>query len=407
MRTRRGRGADARPAPPPGPERRRGEPRNRAPGVHAADREHQLREHRNPQDAVGQPRSQAHQACPSRQPAERVVVHRTQPAAVLAVQHLRPVLRHVDPGGAVARARLAAQAQVEGSTHLVGVHAMGHQRAVGHLLQHAGAATRRVLLVVRGQVGRAHEPAVGGRVGAALAHPDAAVHCGGEVAGVVREREPVPCRDRSRCRSAQVRVQRPRSHHDARVEHVGRVQQILEGREQVDRRGRVHQRQQLAACPAVAVLAGHRPAVRRDQPARVERERPQAPSCRGLVRERDVQPQVHAPITEVPVCQTVHPAGGHQGLELAQVGPEPLGRHGRVLEPGPRGIARGSPAREPSAIRSDPPHRGGLGPRREDARGASPGVGHQSRGAREGLVERVPADLDHQPARTLRQVRYR
>src|SRR5690606_41253659 len=96
---------------------------------------------------------------------------------------------HVDACGAVRGARLAAQAQVERLGHLGGGPAARDERAVGHLLEHAGTPARRVLLVPGRKVGGAHEPARGGVVRATLTDPDAPVHGRREVAVVVREGE--------------------------------------------------------------------------------------------------------------------------------------------------------------------------------------------------------------------------
>ncbi len=109
------------------------------------------------------------------------------------------------------------------------------------------------------------KPSSGRGVRTALAHPDAAVHGSGEIAVVVAEGEPLAAPQRGGERPAQVGVQRSRTHHDARVEHVGRVEEVLDRTEQRDHLRRVHRREQLAAGPAVAVLAGQRAAVRDDQ----------------------------------------------------------------------------------------------------------------------------------------------
>ena len=64
---------------------------------------------------------------------------------------------------------------------------VGDQRAVGEFLQHPRPPAGDVLLVPGGQVGRAHETAGRGGVGAALADADAAVHGLGEIPVVVGE----------------------------------------------------------------------------------------------------------------------------------------------------------------------------------------------------------------------------
>ena len=325
-----------------------------------ADAEHRVGQRGETGDAGDQPR-------PAGQPAERVVRHRPQLPAICTVQHLGLVLSHVDARGAVRRARLAGQAQVEGVVHLGRGPAAGDERAVRHLLQHPRAPAGGVLLVLRRQVRRAHEPAGRGAVRPALADADAAVQRGRQVAGVVREREAVTVgQQRAGPRAAQVGVQRARADEHAGVEQVARVEEVLERAEQVDRLRRVHDREQLGAGATVAVLPGQRAAVRRDERRGVGHERAQ----RGAgALQRDVEAQVDAPVAEVPVREPVHPVRRHERLELAQVRAQPLGRHRRVLEPGPRLLARRRPPAEAGAVLADPPHRGGLRTGREEADG--------------------------------------
>ena len=275
------------------------------------------------------------------------------------------------------------------------------ERAVRHLLQHARPAPRRVLLVLGREVRRAHEAAGRGGVGAALADTHAPVHGRGQVTGVVREREAGRRGQRARRGAAQVGVELPRPDQDTRVEQVLRVEQRLERSEHLDRARRVHDGQQLGACAAVAVLAGQRAAVRGDELGRVLHERAQR---RARAFERDVEPQVHAAVAEVPVGQPVDPVPGHQHLELAQVAAELGRRHGRVLEAGPGLLARGRAAAEPGAVLADPPHRGGLRAGREQRDRVRAGVGGQVTGPLERLVERLAADLDHEPSGARRQV---
>jgi GNAT superfamily N-acetyltransferase len=96
------------------------------------------------------------------------------------VPELRFHRRHVDLDRAVARAPLAGQAEVESVLDLIRLPAVGDDLALEHLEQQPGAATRRVLLLTRDHVARAHH---GRGIGdAALAYPDAAQRVMGEVA---------------------------------------------------------------------------------------------------------------------------------------------------------------------------------------------------------------------------------
>ena len=108
------------------------------------------------------------------------------------------------------------------------------QRAVRELLQHPGAAAGGVLLVPGGQEGRAHHPPAAGGVGAALADADAAVHRHRQVAVVVGIGEAEPGAQRAGLRHPQVRVDRPRVDHHARIEQVARVEHRLDRGHGVD-----------------------------------------------------------------------------------------------------------------------------------------------------------------------------
>ena len=102
------------------------------------------------------------------------------------------------------------------------------------------------------------------------------------------------------------------------------------------RRGRIHQRQQLAARPTVAVLARHRAAVRRDELRRVQQERAEHAGAVGSI-EREVDPDVHAAVAEVPVRHAGHAVGRPSA---------PRTRAGR------RRACRPAPRRPPSRSRS-------------------------------------------------------
>src|SRR5690606_9468460 len=308
-----------------------------------------------------------------------------QPAAVAAVGDLGLVRGHVDAGRAVGAARLAGQAQVERLLDLGGVPA-AHERAVGELLQHAGAAAGGVLLVPGREVGRAHEAAGGGGVGAALADADAPVHRGGEVAAVVREREAAGHhRERAGVRAAQVLRDTAGAHDHTRVEPVLGVEEALDLLHQTDRLGRVDVGQQLAACAAVAVLARERAAVAGDQRGGVVHEVPEHRAAARPV-ERQVDPHVDAAVAEVPVGQAGDAVAVEQRVEVAQVGTEPLGRHGGVLPAGPRlRPGRRAPG-QAGAVGPDLPDPAGLGTGGQDADRAGAGVGRERLGVGERLL---------------------
>ncbi len=256
--------------PPEGPQRQRGQRPARV-GAHRPQRG--PAERADPGGQPGRERERRGQPQPLRQPAEGVVRARADPAGVRAVQHLGLVGGHVGAGRAVAGARLAAQAEVQRPVHL-GCGPAAVDPAGEHLLQRAGPAAGGVLLLPGGQVGGAHEPALAAQVGAAGADAGAAVQRGGDVAAVGGEGEPVGGHHGQGARAAQVGVQRGGPDDDAGVHPVVRVQQALEPGHRRQRAGRVHGVQQLRAGPAVAVLAGQRPAVAGGQLRRPLQEPP-------------------------------------------------------------------------------------------------------------------------------------
>ena len=103
-------------------------------------------------------------------------------------------------------------------------------------------------------------PPAAGRVRAALADADAAVHRGGEIAAVVRVGQAEPLRGIGRAaRDPQVRVDARGGDDDAGVEHAVRVEDPLTAPNVASAAGEYMYRQQLAAGAAVAVLAGREP----------------------------------------------------------------------------------------------------------------------------------------------------
>jgi len=59
--------------------------------------------------------------------------------------------------------------------------------------------------------------------------------------------------------------------------------------------------------------------------------------CGSIKYEAEVDPHVHAAVAEVPVRHAVEAVLAQQLVEVAQPGPEVLGRHGGVL---PAGVGR-------------------------------------------------------------------
>ena len=210
-------------------------------------------EHWGGADGVDQPAEpqRRDEATPARQPTQCVVVAGAEPPLVRLVGHAGFVGGHVDPGGAIPRAALAAEAQVKRGVHLGGAPAARDQRAVDHLLQHPRAAARRVLLVAGGLVAGAHHATARGVVGDALADAAALVD-GPDELGVGRLERGSADGDH-----AEVAIDGCRVDEDTGVQQVLRVEQLLDLPEQPDGLGRVHARQQLGAGAAVAVLAGH------------------------------------------------------------------------------------------------------------------------------------------------------
>ena len=156
--------------------------------------------------------------------------------------------------------------------------------------------------------------------------------------------------------------------------------------------------------PAVAVLAGERPAVPGHQPGRVGHEVAHDPLAAGLA-QREVEPQVQAPVAEVPVRQPGEPVLPHELLELAQV-PAQFARRNRGVLPARVGrlAVRRAPG-EPGAILPDPPQHG-RPPRVGDeqrAGRAGPGVRQRAPGQGLGFGGRARGELGEQPSRARRQ----
>ena len=280
-------------------------------------------------------------------------------------------------------------------------HGAGHQ-----FLEHSRPGPGGVLLVPGRKIGRAHDAAGGGQVGAAFADPGAAANGVTEVAVVLAVPEAEPGVVGVAPGRAQVRVQRPRAHDDTGVQHVVGVEDSLDRAERGDRGLGVHGRQQFAAGAAVAVLAGHRPAVGRRQLGRGLQEIAERAGAAGRA-EVEVDPDVHAAVAEVPVRQPVQLVLAQQRSELTQVGAETLGRHGRVL---PAGVIRAAASRAGDQARSvlpDPPQRRGLALVAGDDVRRRAGHGDKLARSRIQLGLAVAGKLDHQQPAARRQVGHR
>lgn len=131
-------------------------------------------------------------------------VGRTRSPVLLVVvgEGLGLVRRHVDVDGAVHLAPLAREAQVERLLDALVPPTVGDDVGFEHLEQDARPPPRRVPLVLRGHVARAHGAAL---AAAAEAHTDASQRRLGEAATVLREGEVGGDRER-RVRRAQAQV---------------------------------------------------------------------------------------------------------------------------------------------------------------------------------------------------------
>jgi hypothetical protein len=208
----------------------------------------------------------------------------------------------------------------------------------------------------------------------------------------------------ARARGAQVGVDRVRVDEHTWVEHVVGVADGLDRAEEPQRLFVVHHRQQLGAGTTVAVLARERAAVLAQLLSTGQEELAEpAPPGVGValpVGEVEVDAHVHAAVAEVAVGHTLQVVGAEQLVEVAQPGPEALGRHRGVLPPGVRRspeAARG----QPGPVLPDAPERRGL-----------PGVGDhpvlQRRAGRDQrLLETGVGVLHEEPAAAAGQVGHR
>jgi hypothetical protein len=239
----------------------------------------------------------------------------------------------VDGDRAVALAALAREAEVERLLHVRVAPALLPDRLpVQHLEQQAGAPARRVHLLARDHVTRAHRPALGA---AALADAEAALRRRREAPAVARETEvrldppravggPEP----------QVRVERVGLDQLVRVQLEVRVPDRLELAECLHELRPEHLRQQLGVRLPVAVLARERAAVGEDEVGRVLHEGAEPAHALGRL-EVEGDARVDAALSVVAEEDAVVAVPVEELPEVAQVRAEPLGRDGRVLPAGP------------------------------------------------------------------------
>ncbi len=344
----------------------------------------------------------ADQAQPPRQPAQRVVRGRPPPPGVPLGQELSFVRRHVDADGAVPLAALAGQAQVQRAGHVVGVRGVDARPAAGELEQQPGPAAGGVLLLAGGPVARAHHVAAAGQAG-----PDADAAAGGRLQAAVVVGEGQVRADggpRSLDVDPHIGVEPAGPDHGPGVHPVPRIPDALELREGGDHRRGVHPRQQLGAGLAVAVLAGQRTAVRRDQVGGLGDEAAEARDT-GRGNQVEVDPDVHAAVAEVAVVGAPPAVVVHQLAELPQIRPELLGRHRGVLPAGPGLPAVRAAGEDPRPGLPDAPqgpHRGRVG---DDPAGPPGlrGAGRDGLGRRFGFGPGAAAGLDEQPPFAVRQ----
>jgi hypothetical protein len=253
---------------------------------------------------------------------------------------------------------------------------------------------------------RAHDAARAGVVGPALADACASVHRLGEVAAVRSIGQgQVPAQHRGGG-NAHVGIDGARVDQDAGVKQVLRIESVLDRGEKRQRFRGIHQRKQLAARPAVAMLPGQRPPVAGHQSGGGEQKLPEGLSATGLV-ERPVDAHVHAPVAEMPVWHSGQPVVGHQGFEVAQISPERGRRHSRVLPAGMRRQPGWAAAGQTRAVSADlPEHRrpGGVGDDQAVCHRAFPS---HPLGLGVGRAEIVADHLDEQPCRAGGERRHR
>src|SRR5205814_2288356 len=159
---------------------------------------------------------------------------------------------HVDIDRAVVLAALAGEAEVERFLDRIALPAILERSAMHHLEQEMRAAARRMLLLARRDVARAHDTVLG-LVPAAFADPDAA-HRSAVPAALRREGEAgVEPRRTVIGAEAEIGGDRVRIDDFARVHHAVRIPDRLELAERLDELGAVHLDEQLGFRLTVAM----------------------------------------------------------------------------------------------------------------------------------------------------------
>ena len=150
------------------------------------------------------------------------------------------------------------------------------------------------------------------------------------------------------------------------------------------------------------MLAGQAAAVRGGEVRRLLDEPAELPRAPGAV-EREVDAHVHAAVAEVAVGHAVEAGVAEQGVEPAQVGPEPVRRDRRVLPPGVRGTVQ-APSGEAGPVLPDPPQRSHLRRLGDQAYVDRAGVAGHLSGGGVRLLGGGAGDLGEQPTGAARQV---
>ncbi len=237
--------------------------------------------------------------------AHGVRLQRPRATLVVVRQELGLVARHVGVRRAVAAAALAGEAQVERLLHLLALPAVGDHLAAQHLVEQPAAAARRIAFFAGRAVARAHGAALGR---AALAHADAALGGAREAVALAAEERHARRDGRPAGRRARRAGSRPRgrprpAHRPACPDSSGcrGSQMRLNSRNASISSGAVHDRQELGAGLAVAVLARERAAVLRPPGRAASRRKPRQcamPSARAQV---EVDARVDAAVAEMAV----------------------------------------------------------------------------------------------------------
>src|SRR5258706_10850350 len=175
-----------------------------------------------------------------------------------------------------------------------------------------------MLLFARRHVAGAHHAAL---VLPALADADAAQDGAREAAVVVRILE-VRCGSRGSVIDAepQVVVHAIWVHQLAGIHLAGGIPDALELAERLDQLWPEHQRQELGARLAVAVLAGERPAVAHAELRALAHERAGGGNALGGFQV-EIDARMHAALPQMPVERTVVTVAVREGALLAQISP--------------------------------------------------------------------------------------